>query len=113
MTAFASPVRAHRHRAAATTRRAAGARSSTAILLVATVAVLNVVGVVMVLSASSVASLTDYGSPWYFFLRQLMWTVFGLIAFVFAVRFDYRRWRGLVRAEFYSAPGTRNPACTR
>ena len=63
----------------------------------ATVAVLNVVGVVMVLSASSVASLTDYGSPWYFFLRQLMWTVFGLIAFVFAVRFDYRRWRGLVR----------------
>ena len=63
----------------------------------ATVAVLNVVGVVMVLSASSVASLTDYGSPWYFFLRQLMWTVFGLVAFVFAVRFDYRRWRGLVR----------------
>ena len=63
-----------------------GARSSTAILLVATVAVLNVVGVVMVLSASSVASLTDYGSPWYFFLRQLMWTVLGLVAFVFAVR---------------------------
>ena len=98
MTAFTGPVRAHRHRAApTTTRRAAGARSSTAILLVATVAVLNVVGVVMVLSASSVASLTDYGSPWYFFLRQLMWMVFGLVAFVFAVRFDYRRWRGLVR----------------
>ncbi len=98
MTAFTGSVRAHRHRAApATTRRAAGTRSSTAILLVATVAVLNVVGVVMVLSASSVASLTDYGSPWYFFLRQLMWTVLGLIAFVFAVRFDYRRWRGLVR----------------
>ena len=36
-----------------------------------TVAVLNVVGVVMVLSASSVASLTDYGSSWYFFDRQL------------------------------------------
>ena len=31
----------------------------------------------MVLSASSVASLTDYGSPWYFFLRQLMWTALG------------------------------------
>ena len=43
--------------------------TSTATLLVATVAVLNLVGVVMVLSASSVASLTDYGSPWYFFLR--------------------------------------------
>ena len=46
------------------------------------VAVLNVIGVVMVLSASSVASLTDYGSPWYFFFRQLMWTVLGLGAFV-------------------------------
>jgi cell division protein FtsW len=64
---------------------------------VATVAVLNVVGIVMVLSASSVASLTNYGSPWYFFFRQLMWTVLGLGAFVFAVRFDYRRWRTLVR----------------
>ena len=47
---------------AATT--ATGGRSSHALVLAATVAVLNLVGVVMVLSASSVASLTDYGSPW-------------------------------------------------
>jgi len=60
-------------------------------------ALLNVIGVVMVLSASSVASLTNYGLPWYFFFRQIMWTLLGLGAFVFAVRFDYRRWRGLVR----------------
>src|SRR5690349_9690614 len=95
MTAITSPLRGHRHadRAAART----GTRSSTAVLLVATVVVLNVVGVVMVLSASSVASLTDYGSPWYFFLRQIMWTALGLGAFVFAIRFDYRRWRTLVR----------------
>ncbi len=26
-----------------------------------------------------------------------MWTALGLGAFVFAIRFDYRRWRGLVR----------------
>jgi cell division protein FtsW len=105
MTAFTSPLRFHRHadRAAAKgasgTARATqtGVRSSTALLLVATVIVLNVVGVVMVLSASSVASLTDYGSPWYFFFRQLMWTALGLGAFVFAIRFDYRRWRALVR----------------
>ncbi len=75
----------------------ASPRSSTAILLVATVAVLNIVGVVMVLSASSVSSLTDYGSPWYFFLRQLMWTVAGVVAFVFAIRFDYHHWQRLVR----------------
>ena len=56
--------------------------SSTPVLLVLTVAVLNIVGVVMVLSASSVSSLTDYGSPWYFFLRQLLWTVVGVAVFV-------------------------------
>ena len=87
MTAFTSPLRARRHaRAAARDRGDRGTtRSSTAVLLVATVAVLNVVGVVMVLSASSVASLTNYGSPWYFFFRQIMWTLLGLGAFVFAV----------------------------
>jgi cell division protein FtsW len=70
--------------------------SSTALLLTITVAVLNLAGVVMVLSASSVASLTDYGSPWYFFLRELLWSVVGVIAFVFALRFDYHRLRHLV-----------------
>ena len=98
MTSFTGAVRAHRHAGAANrAKTTTTARSSTAILLVATVVVLNVVGVVMVLSASSVASLTDYGSPWYFFFRQLMWTALGLGAFVFAIRFDYRNWRKLVR----------------
>jgi len=99
MTAVGSASRAHRSggRPAASAASGTTTRSSTAILLVATVAVLNVIGVVMVLSASSVASLTDYGSPWYFFFRQLMWTACGLGAFVFAVRFDYQRWRTMVR----------------
>ncbi len=97
MTAITSPFRGHRHADRAAPRAGTGTRSSTAVLLVATIVVLNVVGVVMVLSASSVASLTDYGSPWYFFFRQIMWTALGLGAFVFAVRFDYRRWRSLVR----------------
>jgi cell division protein FtsW len=96
MTVVAGAVRAHR-RPQPVAARATSTRSSNAILLVATVAVLNVVGVVMVLSASSVASLTDYGSPWYFFFRQLIWTVLGLVAFVFAIRFDYRKWRRLVQ----------------
>ena len=99
MTAFTNPLRARAPPPPAprdhAPRRRRGRRPPCCSC--ATVAVLNVVGVVMVLSASSVASLTDYGSSWYFFLRQLMWTVLGLVAFVFAVRFDYRRWRGLVR----------------
>ena len=71
--------------------------SSTPMLLALTVAVLNIVGVVMVLSASSVSSLTDYGSPWYFFLRQLLWTLLGIVAFVVGIRVDYRSLRRFVR----------------
>ncbi len=95
MTALTNPLRVRSH--ADRAPKAATGRSSTAVLLVATVVVLNVVGLVMVLSASSVSSLTDYGSPWYFFFRQIMWTVLGLGAFVLAVRFDYRKWRTLIR----------------
>src|SRR6185295_10645516 len=63
------------------------------VVLCATVAVLNVVGLVMILSASSVAALSDYGSSWYFFNRQLVWAIFGLAAFLIASRIDYRKWR--------------------
>jgi cell division protein FtsW len=97
MTALAASTRSHRRVKAKPTATRTTTRSSTAVLLVATVVVLNVVGMVMVLSASSVASLTDYGSPWYFFFRQLLWTALGGAAFVFGVRFDYRNWRRLVR----------------
>ncbi|HEV7526545.1 MAG TPA: putative lipid II flippase FtsW [Acidimicrobiia bacterium] len=63
------------------------------VVLCATVTVLNVVGLVMILSASSVAALSDYGSSWYFFNRQLMWAILGLGTFLLAARIDYRHWR--------------------
>jgi cell division protein FtsW len=63
------------------------------VLLLTTVGVLNLVGVVMVLSASSVSSLNSYGSAWYFFERQLLWTLLGVVAFLVGSRIDYRRWR--------------------
>jgi len=63
------------------------------LVLCATVTVLNVVGLVMILSASSVAALSDYGSSWYFFNRQLLWALVGLAGFVVASRIDYRHWR--------------------
>src|SRR5262245_62299128 len=63
------------------------------VVVCATVTVLNVVGLVMILSASSVAALSDYGSSWYFFNRQLVWAIVGVAAFVFAARFDYRKWQ--------------------
>ena len=68
-------------------------RPPTYVILCATVGVLNIVGLVMILSASSVAALSDYGSSWYFFDRQLIWAVGGVIAFVVASSFDYHVWR--------------------
>jgi cell division protein FtsW len=68
-------------------------RPAAYVVLCATVAVLNVVGLVMILSASSVAALSDYGSSWYFFNRQLLWAIVGLAAFLIAARIDYRKWR--------------------
>jgi len=68
-------------------------RSSTFTWMFALVAVLNLLGLIMVLSASSVTSLEVYGSPWYQFERQFMWLLIGSVALVVSMRIDYRRWR--------------------
>ena len=48
----------------------------------------------MILSASSVAALSDYGSSWYFFDRQLIWAIGGVVGVPRrASSFDYHRWR--------------------
>lgn len=94
MRGIANPfARAGRSVVARMERRAALSRPPEYVVLCATVAVLNVVGLVMILSASSVAALSDYGSSWYFFNRQLLWALIGLGAFLLAARIDYRRWR--------------------
>jgi cell division protein FtsW len=58
--------------------------------LLATIIVLNLVGLVMVLSSSSVEALANYGSSWLFFKRQLTWTTLGLIGLAITSRVDYR-----------------------
>jgi cell division protein FtsW len=63
--------------------------------MLALVAVLNLIGLVMVLSASSVESLRQFGSPWYYFERQLLWLAVGTAAFAVTARCDYRMWRRL------------------
>jgi cell division protein FtsW len=57
------------------------------------VSALVVVGLVMVLSASSVQALRDFGSSWVVFERQAMWVLIGSVALALAVRTDYRRWQ--------------------
>ena len=63
------------------------------VLLAMDVSALVVVGVVMVLSASSVEALRAFGSSWVVFERQAMWVVIGAVALLIATRTDYRRWR--------------------
>jgi len=50
-------------------------------------------GVLMVFSASAVMAGERFGSPYHFFLRQLLWGVAGLGAMVVAMKMDYRRWK--------------------
>src|SRR4051794_6151977 len=63
------------------------------VLLFAVIVVLNLVGLVMVLSASSVNALHVEGSPFYYFERQLMWLTLGTVVFLITLRFDYRKLR--------------------
>ncbi|MGH9055526.1 MAG: putative lipid II flippase FtsW [Acidimicrobiales bacterium] len=66
-------------------------------ILLVLVAILCLIGVVMVLSASSIASLRQYGSPWHFFTRQLLWLFLGSVGFFVALRVHHQRWRRLGR----------------
>ncbi len=70
-------------------------RPSSFLLLAVLVGVLNVVGLVMVLSASSVQSLQETGSTWSYFLRQATWLALATVALVCTVTIDYRSWRRL------------------
>lgn len=96
----ASP-KARRARARAKARAKAKAKAepmntSFAVLL-ALVAVLDVIGLVMVLSASSVQALRNHGSAWQFFAKQLMWVGLGTAVMATVMRVDYRRWRALAK----------------
>ncbi len=68
-------------------------RNAHFILLTAIVGVLNIIGVIMVLSASSVTALGEYGSAWFFFQRQLIWLVLGSFAFIVMSRIPYQFWQ--------------------
>ncbi|WP_432511951.1 putative lipid II flippase FtsW [Kineococcus sp. SYSU DK001] len=64
-------------------------------VLLATTSVLVVIGLVMVLSSSSVESLTANGSPYAIFKSQAMFAVLGGIVLVVASRVPARAWQRL------------------
>ncbi|HUF33370.1 MAG TPA: putative lipid II flippase FtsW [Acidimicrobiales bacterium] len=69
------------------------AGTSTFALLAALVAVLSTIGLVMVLSASSVQAFEETDSTWTYFVRHALYVAVGTAALVAAMRVDYRRWR--------------------
>ena len=84
-------------------RRAARVRAGTgelrlgqpAVLIAVTTSALVVLGLTMILSASSVSSFARYGSSFMFFKRQLLWAAVGIVGYVVLARADYRRAKGL------------------
>ena len=62
-------------------------------VLVALVVGLTLFGTVMVYSASAVLAQKNYGTQYYFLLRQGAWAAIGLVAMAVAIRIDYRHYK--------------------
>lgn len=73
-----------------------GRRSRLFLWLLGLVVALNLLGLVMVLSASAVDSLYDYGTSWYQFQRQAMWLGIGAVVLIVVMRIDYHLWRRFI-----------------
>ena len=69
------------------------ARSNPGVLLSITSVGLVVLGLVMILSASSISAFAAYGSSFLFFKRQLVWALVGVAGFIAFARLDYRKLR--------------------
>ena len=75
--------------------RPSGRRTGLFVGLLVIVVALSLLGLVMVMSASSVVGLHQFGSTWYFVKRQAIWLGAGAVVLVFTMRLDYRYWRRL------------------
>ncbi len=62
------------------------------LLLLAAIISLCLIGVVMVLSASSVTALQERGSTWFFFRRQLIWMALGSACLIITSKVNFRWW---------------------
>src|SRR5438105_13004906 len=70
-------------------------------LMAATSSAMIGMGLVMILSASSVEAFKTYGSSFLFFRKQLVGAAMGLVALLGLSRLDYRRLRKLARPLFW------------
>jgi len=78
---------------------------STYYLLLGTTLLLLVLGLIMVLSASSIESFRVFGSAYTLAQRQGMFAVLGVVAMLFAARTSVQFWRGFAWVLFAGAFG--------
>ncbi|HMG37515.1 MAG TPA: putative lipid II flippase FtsW [Blastocatellia bacterium] len=81
----------------------AGRELSVDRFLLAIILGLTLFGAVMVYSASAIVGERTFGSQFHFVLRQGMWGAIGLLAMVFGLSLDYRRYKN--SATIYSLLG--------
>lgn len=74
-------------------------------MLLAVVTVLNMIGLVMVMSASSVVSVRSSGMPWSYFQRQLMWTAIGVVGLLLALTVSLDFWRRRAKLMLFGSVG--------
>ena len=79
-------------------RRPVGRRTGLFLVLFLAVTTLTLFGVVMVLSATAAASVSDTDSAWSLFRRHLVWAGIGTVAMLVMLRIDYHRWQRLAPA---------------
>lgn len=69
-------------------------------VLFATVLILLGIGIIMILSASSHLGNLRYGSPYYFFVRQIIWATLGIAIMLFVSRIDYKLYKKYAKLIF-------------
>jgi cell division protein FtsW len=72
-------------------------------VLLGTTSVLVVIGLVMVLSSSSVEALTEFGTPYYYFKNQAMYAVVGAVVLMVASRVKAVVWQRLALPALFAS----------
>ncbi|HBL09612.1 MAG TPA: putative lipid II flippase FtsW [Acidimicrobiia bacterium] len=85
--------------------RPSGRRSTRFLMLGSMAMLLGMLGVVMVLSSSSVTDLRLYDDAWYHLKKQVIWFAIGLMALTTTMRIDYRRLRLIAQPAIILAVG--------
>ena len=73
-------------------------RSAPDTLMLGSSLALLAIGVVMVYSASAVTAFHDYGDPYYYLKRQLIFALLGVASMLFVMNVDYWIWKPFAKA---------------